>query len=51
LICHFLASPVLEDNEITAKPKKTIVEAVQGNFVVQERSEKNSSTLFDVIVW
>jgi hypothetical protein len=26
----FLASPALEDNEVTTKPKKTIVEAVQG---------------------
>ena len=36
------ASPVLEDGEITAKPKKTIVEAVQdshGNFQLRTRSE------------
>ncbi|CAB3996774.1 Histone H3 [Paramuricea clavata] len=36
------ASPVLDDNAITAKPKKTIVEAVQdshGNFQLRTRSE------------
>ncbi|XP_028391019.1 PDZ domain-containing protein 7-like [Dendronephthya gigantea] len=36
------ASPVLEDNEITTKPKKTLVEAVQdshGNFHLRTRSE------------
>ena len=44
-----LASPVLDDNAITAKPKKTLVEAVQGLFRTVRRRSHTSLVYFSEI--